>query len=112
MPFDEKLSIIGLITDALHQDFRAWDEAEEGEKDAIAASAGAHLEHAFDFMNRTFGKGQEMVLFLTELSGGYHSLKFIRKNGSEAYYEFSKMLLLKDRAEELRLELNNTEERF
>ena len=48
-----------------------------------------------------------MVLFLTELSGGYHSLKFIRAHGSEAYYTFSKMLLLQDRAEELKEELKN-----
>ncbi|MBQ9511560.1 MAG: ATPase, partial [Lachnospiraceae bacterium] len=76
-------------------------------KETLAASAGRHLENAFDFMNRTFGKGQEMVLFLTELSNGYHALRFIRANGSDAYYEYSKLLLLKDRAEALREELTH-----
>ena len=105
VPFDEKLSIIGLITDALHTEFRAWFDATGDAKETLAASAGRHLENAFDFMNRTFGKGQEMVLFLTELSNGYHALRFIRANGSDAYYEYSKLLLLKDRAEALREEL-------
>lgn len=105
VPFDEKLSIIGLVTDALHTEFRAWSEETGKAKEDLAASANRHLENAFDFMNRTFGKGQEMVLFLTELSNGYHALRFIRENGSDAYYEYSKLLLLKDRAEALREEL-------
>ena len=45
---------------------------------------------------------QEMVIFLTELSKAYYSLKFVRETGNEAYYEYNKLLLLNDRRQELR----------
>ena len=46
-----------------------------------------------------------MVLFLSELSAGYWSLKFVSECGNDAYYRYNRLLLLHDRAEELREEL-------
>ena len=43
-----------------------------------------------------------MVIFLTELSKAYYSLKFVRETGNDAYYEYNKLLLLNDRKEELK----------
>ena len=59
-------------------------------------------------MEKTFGDeesltgSQEMVIFLTELSKAYHSLKFVRETGNEAYYKYNKLLLLNDRKQELK----------
>ena len=43
-----------------------------------------------------------MVIFLTELSKAYHSLKFVKETGNDAYYEYNKLLLLSDRKSELK----------
>ncbi len=185
-PFDEKLSLIGLLSDALGQEFRSWadrlsaqqeiffclkelkEKTENGEvlsaaewlaktirekkrlleRDAAAglagreaekrrrlaitgleklpgddftqirkafaaseeerlrkaAEAGEHLTNAFRFLAEAFGEGQEMVLFLSELSAGYYSLKFVQENGNEAFYKYNRLLLLNDQREQLRAE--------
>ena len=45
------------------------------------------------------------MIFLTELSAGRHSLRFITECGNEAYYRFNRLLLLKDRQEQLKAEV-------
>jgi hypothetical protein len=44
------------------------------------------------------------VLFLSELTAGYYSLKFVNENGNEAFYRYNRLLLLKDRRESLQQE--------
>ena len=56
-------------------------------------------------MSRVFGEGQELVIFLSELSAGYYSLKFVSECGNEEYYKYNRLLLLKDRSEELTQEV-------
>ena len=81
-----------------------FDEREEKRQNSIAKT-GRHLSSAFSFFARVFGEGQEMVIFLTELSAGYYSLKFVSECGNEEYYKYNRLLLLKDRKQELREEI-------
>ncbi len=81
----------------------AFDETEEARRAAVRET-GEHLTHAFDFLARTFGEGQELVIFLSELSAGYYSLRFVSECGNDAYYKYNRLLLLKDRKEELKEE--------
>jgi hypothetical protein len=78
-----------------------FDERENARQNDIE-SADRHLTNAFSFLAKTFGEGQEMVIFLSELSAGYYSLEFVRDCGNEAYYKYNRLLLLKDRREELK----------
>ena len=50
-------------------------------------------------------EGQELVIFLSELSAGYYSLQYVTECGNEAYYKYNRMLLLKDRGNELKEEV-------
>ena len=90
------------------EEAKARFTAREDERQAAIKATGRHLTHAFEFLEETFGDSkaltgsQEMVIFLTELSGAYHSLKFVRETGNEAYYRYNKLLLLSDRKQELR----------
>ena len=59
------------------------------------------LEYAFDFLEAAFGQGQELVLFVTELSAGYYSLWYIRENGCDRYYKYNKGLLFTERQQEI-----------
>lgn len=80
---------------------KLFDEREQIRQKEIS-DAGRHLTHAFEFLARVFGEGQEMVIFLSELSAGYYSLKFVSECGNDAYYKYNKLLLLKERTQELK----------
>ena len=55
--------------------------------------AAAVLENAFTFMEEAFGNGQEMVVFITELTMEHDASRFITENGCERYFKYNKMLL-------------------
>ena len=88
--------------------------AEFFEKYYVAGNMGLMLtgdiypEKALPILEKTFGDeesltgSQEMVIFLTELSKAYYSLRFVRETGNEAFYKYNKLLLLNDRKQELR----------
>lgn len=63
------------------------------------------LEHAFDFMERAFEKGQEMVVFVTELTLGTESALFLADNTCERYLKYNEELLIGTRKAELLSEL-------
>ena len=77
------------------------------QREAAAAEAGRALEAAFDFMEKAFGPGQEMVVFITELSLGPASGPFIAENGCERYDQYSQNLLLDSRRADLARRLAN-----
>lgn len=80
---------------------KKWFAQREAARKEQAAAAGSHLTNAFSYLAGTYGEGQEMVIFLTELAGGYYSLKYVSECGNEAYYRYNRLLLLKDQREEL-----------
>lgn len=88
-----------------------FNDREKTRQDKIKLT-GEHLTHSFEFLEKTFGDeqsltgSQETVIFLTELSGAYHSLKFVRETGNEAFYKYNKLLLLNDRKQELKEEVS------
>ncbi len=78
---------------------------EEAARQEHIKTTDEHLTNVFRALNQTFGQGQELVLFLSELNSGYYSLKFINECGNESYYNYNKLLLLKDRNDSLRREI-------
>lgn len=68
----------------------------EGRENAIA-DASAMLDNAFAFLEEAFGAGQEMVIFITELTTNFYSVKFISENGSEKYYRYNAELLFDEK---------------
>ena len=151
-PFDEKLSLISLLIDALNRSFAACAQdksvqelimktmnkvravlkkstgsLEQARSQTLAAEsirketekilvdlqkkkdAGIPISREEERTRRTacrvsrvYGEGQEMVLFLTELSAGYHSLRFLNEYGNESYFRLNRLLLLQDRTDALR----------
>lgn len=63
---------------------------------------GSRLEHAFDFMEASFGNGQEMVIFVTELNTGEASVRFLNEYQCDRYYRYNKELLFDRQEQELR----------
>ncbi|MBQ5754349.1 MAG: ATPase, partial [Oscillospiraceae bacterium] len=75
-------------------------------RETISEEASAALEHAFDFMEKAFDEGQEMLVFITELAMGPYSNAFITENGCERYYKYNKNLLLDSRRAELNRQIS------
>ncbi len=69
------------------------------------AQAKKALEYAFDFMEHAFGKGEEMVVFVTELTVAKAAAEFLAEFGCIRYSEYSKELLVGTRKGELLSEL-------
>lgn len=90
---------------------KLWFKEREDRRQAAIKATGEHLTNAFEFLEETFGNGdlvtgsQEMVIFITELSSAYHSLKFVRETGNDAYYQYNKLLLVSDQKQALKEEV-------
>ena len=105
-----------------------WQEAAEGsgedlpkflkaaclkEKKEAAAQAEQTkdlLSNAFRFLEVCFGEGQELLIFVTELTLDPHTAKFIGRYGCEAYFRHNKSLLFYERKKELYDEIDRLEE--
>ena len=85
----EKDDVFALVKDLF------GGETEKREASIDAASTA--LDHAFGFLEETFGAGQEMVIFITELTTNFYSVKFISENGSEKYYRYNEELLFDEK---------------
>lgn len=76
---------------------KARFETETAQRKADIAATSEALEHVFAFLRAAFGEGQEMVVFVTELTVNYYSAKFIMEHGSDAYYGYNRSLLFDER---------------
>lgn len=63
------------------------------------------LEKAFDFLEQAWGNGQEMILFMTELTANADSMHFIELWGSASYFQFNQELLIYDVHQNLQREI-------
>ena len=84
---------------------RDWFSRREAQRQESVRSADAQLTNTFRFLSQVYGEGQEMVLFLTELSAGYYSLRFLNEHGNESYFRYNRLLLLRDHTNALRDEV-------
>ena len=58
---------------------------------------GDELDHALDFLEGTFGDGEEMLLFVSRLACDEQFMDFITAHGSHKFLEHSKGLMLSER---------------
>lgn len=88
---------------------RAGFNAQVRRREQAVAVAGDALEAAFDFMERAFPDGQEMVVFINELALGPDSAAFLAENECERFDIYSKRLLLHEDEDDILAELNRDE---
>lgn len=80
---------------------RQRETLEDAEQEAMNA-----LEHAFDFMEQAFENGEEMVVFVTELTLSPEAAMFLAEHTCERYMTYNEQLLIGKRKRELLSELN------
>ena len=85
-----------------------FDDLQELRTKNIISCADS-LDHAFRFMEDAFSQGQEMVIFVTELTMDPFISSFIRENGCEPYYKYNKSLLLGNKRAEILAQISRDE---
>lgn len=70
-----------------------------------AENVGANLENTFSFLEDVFPDGQELLIFVTELTANRDSAAFIGRYGSERYFRHNQELLFYERQTEIIREL-------
>ena len=66
-----------------------------------AEQTGDKLKQAFWFVENCFGQGQEMTLFMTELTRDRNAMAFIAEYGSDEFLHFSEVLMFESQEEML-----------
>ncbi|MCX4376820.1 MAG: AAA family ATPase [Lachnospiraceae bacterium] len=66
-----------------------------------------YLENAFSFLAQAWGNGQEMILFMTELTANADSMHFIELWGSTSYFQYNQDLLIYDVHQKLQREITD-----
>ena len=64
------------------------------------------MEEMFGFVETVFGKEQEMLLLVTEMTSNYFSSRFIAKYGADKYYENNRDLLFYERGKDILKEIS------
>lgn len=65
------------------------------------------LSNTFAFLEEAFGSGQELVIFITELTTNFYCVKFISEHGSPQYYQYNKELLFDDKEKSILEEITS-----
>ena len=84
---------------------RDWFGGEVEKRKALGTETGARFDNAFRFLEQTFGQGQELVIFVTEVTTGYDTSWFVENFGCDAYFRHNKELLFDDTRRRLREEI-------
>ena len=90
------------------ESFTYAKEGFDAQKEKLVAAeekAAFALEHAFDFMENAFGDSQELVMFVTELTIGAETAKYLAEHTCERYLKYKEELLVGTKKAQLLSEL-------
>lgn len=85
------------VFDTVKQGLEALVERRKQEVEQTSAQ----LDFAFNFLEAAFGRGQELVWFVTQLAGGYYSSWFIAQFGCVRFDQYNESLLFEKRRSQL-----------
>lgn len=97
----EEITALEAAMDAV----RGWFGGEVEKRRSLGAATGAQFDNAFRFLEQTFGQGQELVIFVTEVTAGYDTSWFVENFGCDAYFRHNKELLFDDTRHRIREEI-------
>ena len=96
--YQTKLKGLGLRDkDAVFEEIKTSFATDVSLREKLIETGAKELENTFLFLEQAFGAGQEMVIFITELTTNFYSVKFISEHGSEKYYQYNKDLLFDEK---------------
>ena len=72
---------------------RALFSEDTERRESLADETGLMFDNAFRFLEDAVGPGQELVLFVTEITAGYDTSWFVGEFGCDAYFRHNRELL-------------------
>ncbi len=84
---------------------RTWFGREVEKRQVMGEETGSFFDNAFRFLEETFGQGQELVIFVTEITAGYDTSWFVEEFGCDAYFRHNRELLFDSTRHRLREEI-------
>ena len=84
---------------------RAWFREEVDRRAKLGKTCGIQMDNAFRFLEETFGQGQELVIFVTEITAGPDTSWFVENFGCDAYFRHNRELLFDDTRRRIREEI-------
>jgi len=72
---------------------RGWFGEEVAKRSVLAEETGMFFDNAFRFLENALSQGQELVLFVTEVTAGYDTSWFVENFGCDAYFRHNRELL-------------------
>ena len=91
--------------DAAMDAVRGWFGGEVEKRKVLGTETGAQFDNAFRFLEETFGQGQELVIFVTEITAGSATSWFVETFGCDAYFRHNRELLFDDTRHRIREEI-------
>ena len=91
--------------DAAMDRVRTWFREEVDRRGELGKTCGAQMDSAFRFLEETFGQGQELVIFVTEITAGPDTSWFVENFGCDAYFRHNRELLFDDTRRRIREEI-------
>ena len=82
---------------AFEQEVAGYEKLAEDNRSAV--------DHMFEFAERAFGNGQELLVLVTELTTNDHCASFIGRYPSQRYHAHNQNLLFRERDKEIMLEM-------
>ncbi len=109
--FDERLSVVNLLLDALKESFVELFATRRFMDTPQSDAAARALGNAFDFLEDAFGAdgSQEMLLFVTGLTMCREAAVFLAMNPQPKYMKYNEELLSGGRRSRLLQELHRDE---
>ena len=87
---------------AAFETVKGWFGEQVALRKALAQQTSAMFDNAFAFLETTFAQGQELVMFVTEITAGADMSWFVENFGCEAYFRHNKELLFDQTQQRIR----------
>jgi MoxR-like ATPase len=88
--------------DAAFETVKGWFGEQVALRKELAQQTSAMFDNAFAFLETTFAQGQELVMFVTEITAGADMSWFVENFGCEAYFRHNKELLFDQTQQRIR----------
>ena len=81
---------------------KTWFGGEVERRKTLALETSAMFDNAFAFLEEAFRQGQELVMFVTELTAGFDTSWFVENFGCDAYFRHNRELLFDETRQRIR----------
>ena len=88
--------------EAAFEAVKGWFGEQVALRKALAQQTASMFDNAFAFLEKTFSQGQELVMFVTEITAGADTSWFVENFGCEAYFRHNKELLFDQTQQRIR----------